>query len=179
MNLFKGLHDKIDNWLHGEEGELVQAAQARQARNRPTEEQLEVQRQEASELVKAELAKISGEDHSIAPTKEDVDRYYEYHENFVTNVKEIEKRTGQKPPFDVPSSVTKVRDFNKKAIAEGWEYLRRSCGLPMGDPFTPRKPWVMAQVEKRWSIADTDQTWSTKEQAPDTPETPKTKKRGM
>lgn len=183
--MFKWIHNKIDRWLHKEEIELAQhmreqgidpVEMARQAQG-PSEEEMKAEFERMERIAQAEIEKIRAENHAQPPSQADINRYYQYHENFVYNIKKIVEKTGQRPPFEVPSEPMRFEPYCEGAKEQGWEFLRSSCNLPMGDPTVPRKPWTMGDGDKRWTLNDSQQAWSSKNE--EEPEKPKIRKRGI
>jgi len=157
MNIFKWVHERIDNWLHKEESEIIFGVKKIQDSNLDLQSKQEKEFQDA---LKAEIELISKEDHSVIPTKGDIDRYYAYHVNFVTNIKKLEKYFNINIPTEIPLDIVEFDDYYKKSVTEGWEYLRKSCGLPLTNPLD-HGLWNASKKENVWTVDDTEQKWTT------------------
>jgi hypothetical protein len=170
MSLLKRINGTINNWLFKEE---IEQTEQRRAEGLPvTPEEHEAVRKEDFErmerVTKAELEKIQAEDHTKMPSQSDINRYYNYHENYIANMKSLEERVGNLWT-KAPDRVINLELFNDKAREEGWSYLRGNCGLPTGDISKPRTPWVTGQVP----------TWNTSDNQEPEIHTEKPRKRGM
>ena len=165
--------ETFEEWMTALKPHYLEAHAEFTASKVGTPEEMKKEMERMGEIAKAEMNKINAEDHTKQPTQADINRYYGYHENFCHNIKIIEEKTGEKPPFNVPS-LTKIGEFNDKAEVEGWNYLRNGCGLPQGDISKPRKPWTMGDSDKRWTLEDNEQNWDTSNKSK-----PKHRKRGI
>jgi hypothetical protein len=170
--MLKGFKQKIENtvnrWLFKDEIDeherQVESGVVPRPQNGPTDAEKQVEMERVKKLHDEQMTLIKAEVHSQPPTSADVVRYHEYHVNFVENMHLIEKHTGNKPPFNVPSKPLKSGEYNKMVEVEGWTGLRMSCGLPTGDLTKPRKPWTMGDGDKAWKTKDEPEIhWKTKE----------------
>ncbi len=95
---------------------------------------------------KQEIDLVIAEDHSVNPTQSDIDRYFQYHTNFVSNVSNAQNNAG----MWVTNKKDQIEksDFDTKGRLEGWSFLRDSCGLPQGK--LDAEPWKAPKVEG-WS----------------------------
>lgn len=160
MKLLNKINQGIQRWLFKEE---IEATEQRIAQGLPvTPEEFEAERKaefEKMERLSREAAdKIKAEDHSKAPSQADINRYYNYHENYVHNMQGLEK-SGQKLWTKAPERVINLEEFNEKAHTEGWSYLRNSIGLPMGDLSKPSTPWVAGQPTPNWNVNQDNKGW--------------------
>lgn len=170
MGILSKINEKIDRWLHKEEYELIEQ---RRAEGLPvTQEEYEAMEREEIEKMKrvmeTEMKRILEEDHTRPPTQADINRYYTYHENYVSNMKGLEQNVGLWTR--APKEITRLEKYCDEAKEKGWDYLRQSCGMPTGDMSKPRSPWVVGKTSSDWSTQKTEE----KE-----PETPKIRKRGV
>lgn len=125
MGLLKNIGNKIEKWLFKEE---IQEIKNRQ--EQPTPEQIQVNQKllEKIEYMKEQAELLVNEDHTIIPTQFDIDRYFVYHINYIKNVESVSGLWVTNESTEIPKD-----DFDTKGRVEGWEFLRRSCGLPQGD----------------------------------------------
>lgn len=141
-NPLKGLGERVERWLMKEEYAAAAAEQAAQLPTGPngekiTPEQLNVLLAELKKVVEENSAKAkeqfdlcSAEDHSQPPSQVDIDRYFGYHDNFTSNMRLAQEKIGMWTVSDT-ETFTK-EEYQVKAQSDGWEFLRRSCGLPQG-----------------------------------------------
>lgn len=146
MNLFKGISNKIEGWLFKEEIENAQ--------NQPSGSMSDISPEQAEELLqrlkeikqrideevafaKQEMKVVMEEDHTVSPTQSDIDRYFKYHTNYVSNVAHASEKSGMWVTNE-QSEINK-EDFSSKGRIEGWAFLRKSCGLPQGK--LDSEPW--------------------------------------
>lgn len=154
MGIFKKIENKVSNWLFKEEIEVEKEVVEYYKQNMPSKEELEESKKRELEVIKQEFEKMKREDLSKPPTYSDINRYYGYYTNFIENIKLIEENTGEKCPYNVPSSPVSISDYSDKAKKDGWRYLRMSCGLPTGNLNEPRKPWVAGVKDKKWTVEE-------------------------
>jgi len=172
MGIKQKLENMVNRWLFSEEIAQHEQQEAsgivpRPQQNRMSEADMEEEGRRLQKIHEEQVALIKAEDHSNAPSDGDIKRYYQYHVNMVENIHMIERKTGQKPPFPVPSEPLTEQQYKDMAGRNGWKGMRMSCGLPTGDLSKPKKPWTMADGEKKWTVEDKKETpeihWKTKE----------------
>lgn len=160
MGIKQKLEDMVNRWLFKEEIEqheqmMEQDPQYRK-QHEPSEEDIRAEAERTMKIHSEQIALIKAEDHSKAPSKSDIKRYFQYHVNMVENVNMIRKHTGQEPPFPVPSTPLTENEYTRMVESKGWNGMRMSCGLPTGDISKPKKPWTMADGDKKWSVDSKD-----------------------
>ena len=170
MGIKQTLENMVNRWLFSEEIEEHERQEAsgivpRPDRNRPSEAEIQAEGERLQKIHDEQVELIKAEDHTNAPSEEDIKRYYQYHVNMVDNIKMIKEKTGQEPPFPVPERPLTEDEYNVMVVKDGWNGLRMSCGLPTGDISKPKKPWTMADGDKQWTVNDKDPEihWKTKE----------------
>lgn len=157
MGIKQKLENMVNRWLFSEEIEqheqMMENPQYRR-QFEPSEEEIRAEQERMQKIHEEQVALIVVEDHSVAPSEEDVKRYHQYHVNMVENIKMIKEKTGQSPPFPVPSTPLTEDQYKQMVERNGWKGMRMSCGLPTGDLSKPRKPWTMADGDKTWKVED-------------------------
>ena len=160
------IRQRVEGWLFSEE--IEQAREQREQSGVRPEQREEMARQ-LSELlsrmssevehVKRQVELCKTEDHSQPPSQEDVDRYFEYHTNYVNNIKGAQEQGGMWVTEE--KSTIEQTEYNSKAQSEGWTFLRDSCGMPQGD--LNQKPWKDAGPEWSTETQQTQQGWDSRE----------------
>jgi len=170
--MFKGLKQKYENvvnrWLYSAEikqhEQQVQSGIAPRAdQNGPSEQEIRAEEERIQSIHAEQMKIILAEDHTVAPSQADINRYHTYHENMVQNINFIREKTGVEPPFEVPKTALTATEYGVMVGEQGWNGMRMSCGLPTGDLSKPKKPWVLNDVEKKWSTHEEPEIhWKTK-----------------
>lgn len=146
MGIKQKLESMVNRWLFSEEIEqheqMVESGVVPRPEQGPTEEEMQAELERMKRIHEEQLAIIKAEDHSQAPSEEDIERYLNYHTNMVENVNMIRERTGEEPPFPVPERPLTEDEYRVMVDKDGWRGMRISCGLPTGDLNKPRQPWV-------------------------------------
>lgn len=177
MGLLQKFNEKVQGWLFKEE---IEFTEQRRAEGLPvTPEEFEAQHKaelERMERVTAqEMKKILAENHNKKPSQADINRYYTYHENYVDNMKGLEKHIGGLWT-KAPENQIRLDVYNDEAHEKGWDYLRNSCGMPTGDLNKPRSPWIAMEAKPNWTTKEDKSFADTNEVEP---EKPKVRKRGI
>jgi len=153
------VNDRVMSWMFSEEietqtealNEEIKLPNGQVVTKRQALEILETLR-----MVEKEATLCASEDHSQPPTQSDIDRYYEYHKNYVRNIGTFQEETN--------CWLTKKIDlleedvYNSEATEKGWDFLRMNCSLPTGD--LKNNPWKSQQSS--WEVTDKEM-WDTKE----------------
>lgn len=151
--VLRTVNSKIDRWVRQEEYAAAeqQHREDRQAAIGEMKQKIEEimgHMQEHMEQLNAEVEKIRAEDHSVAPTQDDIDRYFGYHSAFVENMKLIKEHTGVW--LTEEKTLLDVTEYNAGAVEGGWKYLRESCGMPEGDLDNQPAPWKAEGHGQGW-----------------------------
>lgn len=130
--------NKVEGWLFKEE---IEKAQQSPQNISPQQvegliEMLKEAKQQSTDQLayaKQEMELVMAEDHTVDPTQSDIDRYFQYHSNYIRNV----EKTG----LWMTNEKTQLQkeDYDTKGRVEGWKFLRESCGLPQGS--LDAQPW--------------------------------------
>lgn len=165
--MFKQLKQRYENavqrWLFKEEIEqherMMEDPQTCKQTQTPSEEEVKAEAERIKSVHEEQLALIKAEDHSQAPSENDIKRYHQYHVNMVENIHVIEKHTGEKAPFPVPENPLTEDEYRVMVQKDGWRGMRISCGLPTGDLNKPRQPWVAPVEPKKWTTDEPEIHW--------------------
>jgi len=138
MGFFKNLSGKIERWLLSDEIKKINE-QEKVQQNQPvqlTEEDVKLLKNvydvvKAQEYVDEQLKIILNEDLTINPTQADIDRYYDYHTQYVQWIEMVQKNQNMWSTDDI--KLIEKPDFDTNGRIYGWNFLRKSCGLPLGD----------------------------------------------
>ena len=168
MGIKQTLENMVNRWLFSEEIEQheQQVESGIVPRPQPAEADMKDELERLKRVHDEQIEIIKAEDHTNAPSEEDIARYLNYHVNMVDNIKMIKERTGESPSFPVPETPLTEDEYRVMVQEKGWNGMRMSCGLPTGDISKPKKPWVTADMENKWTVNEE-------------PEKPKYKKRGI
>lgn len=129
MGFFKNLGVKIERWLMSDEIKLMeQESQQIQPEDDVLLDYLKMA-EDKRKYINHQLEMITSEDHSIKPTQADIERYFEYHTQYVGWMTEIKKNVWSTSDI----KLIEKSEFETKGRLEGWVFLRNSCGLPQGD----------------------------------------------
>ena len=93
--------------------------------------------QEAIKPLVEFIEAVKAEDLDSIPTSRDVDRYFHIYEGAMEGKKILMKQMGVWTR-DVDDPIMDVNEYETKATAEGWKFLRESVGLPLCDLNKPR-----------------------------------------
>jgi hypothetical protein len=139
MGFFKNLSTKIENWLMKEEIEAIrkkdQEAEEIIKNLSPDElrkiEEIKTKIEEQTKYVNEQLELIMNEDLSTSPTQCDIDRYFDYHIQYIDFINS-HKENGNMWTVKQHQKYEKST-FDTNGRINGWDFLRESCGLPKGD----------------------------------------------
>lgn len=147
MGFFKNLSGKIESWLLKDEiNEFNNQQNNNQNKIQLSPEQIEELNkigemiQERQEYVNDQIAIIESEDHSIKPTQNDINRYFDYHVKYIDALKFNNVWSS--------SILINEDDYKSRGRVEGWDFLRESCGLPYGVINTD----TLETEKKCWSV---------------------------
>jgi hypothetical protein len=136
---------KVDNWLHKEE---------RQAHEQQLEETM-AKVEEVMKPVKEFIDATLMEDLDTKPTGRDIDRYFHIYNGAMEGKKKLMEHIGVWTQ-DADDPILTAEEYEEKAQADGWKFLRESVGLPLCDlnkkrpdawRTPPAKPHSVPQAE--------------------------------
>ena len=135
MGFFKNLSGKIERWLLSDEIKKINE-QEKVQQNQPvqlTEEDIKLLENvhKAQEYVDEQLKIILNEDLTINPTQADINRYYNYHTQYVQWVEMAQKKQNMWSTNEI--KLMEKSDFDTNGRIYGWDFLRKSCGFPLGN----------------------------------------------
>ena len=134
MKLFKSIKRAFSKWLYGSDAIHSLESELTLAYN--------------TALM---TEQCNNEDHSVAPNEEDVERYYGYHETYVSRANTLRTLSGAWATKEL--SIIERAEYDEGVGQEGWLYLRESAGLPMtSNAFEGQKPWDSNKPE--WTVSD-------------------------